>query len=114
MSAARPSTGGEPTTRGEAVRTGIVSSDAPVTTPALEAARLVLSRDLRLAFRRPGELLQPLVFFAIVTTLFPLAITPELSQLRIVAPGVVWVAALLSSLLALEFLYREDAHDGTL
>jgi heme exporter protein B len=83
-------------------------------TPAVEAARLVLARDLRLAFRRPGELLQPLVFFAIVTTLFPLAITPELSQLRVVAPGVVWVAALLSSLLALEFLYRDDAHDGTL
>jgi len=82
--------------------------------PALQAARLILARDLRLAFRRPGELLQPLVFFAIVTTLFPLAITPELSQLRKVAPGVVWVAALLSSLLALEFLYRDDAHDGTL
>ncbi len=83
-------------------------------TPAFEAARLCLARDLHLAFRRPGELLQPLVFFAIVTTLFPLAITPELSQLRQVAPGVVWVAALLSSLLALEFLYRDDAHDGTL
>jgi heme exporter protein B len=90
------------------------ASSGSTATPALEAARLVLARDLRLAFRRPGELLQPLVFFAIVTTLFPLAITPELSQLRAVASGVVWVAALLSSLLALEFLYREDAHDGTL
>ncbi len=85
-----------------------------MSTPVLEAARLVLARDLRLAFRRPGELLQPLVFFAIVTTLFPLAITPELSQLRQIAPGVVWVSALLSSLLALEFLYRDDAHDGSL
>ncbi|MEP7243388.1 MAG: heme exporter protein CcmB [Gammaproteobacteria bacterium] len=85
-----------------------------MSTPPFQAARLVLSRDLRLAFRRPGELLQPLVFFAIITTLFPLAITPELSQLRKVAPGVVWVAALLSSMLAIEFLYREDAHDGTL
>jgi heme exporter protein B len=83
-------------------------------TPSLEAARLVLSRDLRLAFRRPGELVQPLLFFAIVATLFPLAITPEKSQLRVVAPGVVWVAALLASLLALEFLYRDDAHDGAL
>lgn len=83
-------------------------------TPALEAARLVMARDLHLAIRRPGEVLQPLVFFAIVTTLFPLAITPELAQLRQVAPGVVWVAALLASLLALEFLYRDDAHDGTL
>jgi heme exporter protein B len=87
---------------------------AVLQTPAFEAARLILARDLRLAFRRPGEILQPLVFFAIVTTLFPLAITPELSQLRQIAPGVVWVAALLSSLLALEFLYRDDAHDGTL
>jgi heme exporter protein B len=91
-----------------------VAVNASLSTPALEAARLVLARDLRLAFRKPGEVLQPLVFFAIVTTLFPLAITPELSQLRVVAPGVVWVAALLSSLLALEFLYRDDAHDGTL
>jgi heme exporter protein B len=84
------------------------------TTPSLEAARLVLSRDLRLAFRRPGELIQPLLFFAIVATLFPLAITPEKSLLRVVAPGVVWVAALLASLLALEFLFRDDAHDGSL
>lgn len=83
-------------------------------TPVLHAARLILARDLHLAFRRPGELLQPLVFFAIVTTLFPLAITPQLSQLRQVAPGVVWIGALLASLLALEFLYRDDAHDGTL
>jgi heme exporter protein B len=83
-------------------------------TPSLEAARLVLARDLRLAFRRPGEIVQPLLFFAIVATLFPLAITPEKSQLRVVAPGVVWVAALLASMLALEFLYRDDAHDGSL
>lgn len=80
----------------------------------LTAARLVLARDLRLAFRRRGQLVQPLAFFAIVTTLFPLAITPELSKLRQIAPGVVWVAALLASLLALEFLFRDDAHDGTL
>lgn len=80
----------------------------------LEAARLALARDLRLAFRKRGQLVQPLAFFAIVTTLFPLAITPELSRLRDVAPGVLWVAALLSSLLALEFLFRDDAYDGTL
>jgi heme exporter protein B len=87
---------------------------APPQTPALRAAALVLGRDLRLAFRRPGEIVQPLLFFAIVATLFPLAITPEKSQLVVVAPGVVWVAELLASLLALEFLYREDAHDGSL
>jgi heme exporter protein B len=81
---------------------------------ALDAARLVLSRDLRLAFRKREQLVQPLAFFAIVTMLFPLAITPELSRLREIAPGVVWVAALLAALLALEFLFRDDAQDGTL
>ena len=80
----------------------------------LEAARLVLERDLLLAFRRRGQLVQPLAFFAIVTTLFPLAISPELARLREVAAGVIWVAALLASLLALESLYRDDAYDGAL
>jgi heme exporter protein B len=80
----------------------------------LAAARLALMRDLRLAFRKRGQLVQPLVFFALVTLLFPLAISPELARLREIAPGVLWVAALLASLLALEFLFRDDAHDGTL
>jgi heme exporter protein B len=83
-------------------------------TSALRAARLVASRDLRLAFRTPSQLVQPLMFFMIVATLFPLALTPELSRLRDAAPGVLWVGALLSSLLALEFLFRDDAVDGTL
>ncbi len=83
-------------------------------TSALECARLMLARDIRLALRKRGQLVQPLAFFAIVTTLFPLGISPELSRLRDVAPGVLWVAALLSSLLALEFLFRDDAQDGTL
>jgi heme exporter protein B len=50
----------------------------------------------------------------IVATLFPLTLTPEMSRLRDAAPGVLWIGALLSSLLALEFLFREDAVDGTL
>ena len=79
-----------------------------------QAARLVVERDLRLAFRNRGQLLHPLLFFAIVATLFPLALSPEPSQLRDVAPGVLWIGALLASLLAVEFLYREDAQDGTL
>jgi heme exporter protein B len=78
---------------------------------ALEAARLALLRDLRLAFRKRSQLIQPLAFFAMVTLLFPLAISPELSRLRELAPGVLW---LLASLLALEFLFRDDAYDGTL
>jgi len=83
-------------------------------TSFFEVARLMLARDIRLALRKRGQLVQPLAFFAIVTTLFPLGISPELSRLREVAPGVLWVAALLSSLLALEFLFRDDAQDGTL
>jgi heme exporter protein B len=77
-------------------------------------AWLVARRDLRLAFRKPSQLIQPLMFFMIVATLFPLTLSPELSRLRDAAPGVLWVGALLSSLLALEFLFREDALDGTL
>lgn len=81
---------------------------------ALAAARLTLLRDLQLAYRKPAQLLQPLAFFALVTMLFPLAISPEVARLREVAPGVLWAAALLASLLALEFLFRDDAQDGTL
>jgi heme exporter protein B len=81
---------------------------------ALDVAGLALMRDLRLAFRKRGEIVQPLAFFAVVTTLFPLSITPELSRLREIAPGVLWVAALLASLLALEHFFRDDARDGTL
>ena len=80
----------------------------------LTAARLVAVRDLRLAFRKPSQVIQPLMFFMIVATLFPLTLTPEMSRLRDAAPGVLWIGALLSSLLALEFLFREDAVDGTL
>ena len=83
-------------------------------TGPLQAAWLVAARDLRLAFRKPSQLLQPLMFFMIVATLFPLTLTPELSRLRDAAPGVLWIGALLSSLLALEFLFRDDAVDGTL
>lgn len=93
--------------------TSVVELGGSVTS-AVEAAVLMLARDIRLAFRKRGQLIQPLVFFAIVTTLFPLAISPELSRLREAAPGVLWVGALLSSLLALEFLFRDDAQDGTL
>jgi heme exporter protein B len=80
----------------------------------ITAALLVLQRDLLLALRRPILVIQPLAFFAVVTALFPLGYTPELGKLRAIAPGVLWVGALLASLLALESLFREDAEDGTL
>ncbi|MFO1407442.1 MAG: heme exporter protein CcmB [Steroidobacteraceae bacterium] len=78
------------------------------------AARLVLLRDMTLAWRRWDEVAQPLIFYVVVTTLFPLATTPDLQQLREIAPGVIWVAALLASLLALESLFRSDVEDGTM
>jgi heme exporter protein B len=83
-------------------------------TGLLRAGALLYARDLRLAFRRWEQLTQPVVFFLMVTTLFPLALSPELGQLRQVAAGIVWVAALLSALLALEFMFRSDYEDGTL
>jgi heme exporter protein B len=83
-------------------------------TGAFAAGRLLFERDLRLAMRRWDQVADPLVFFVMVTTLFPLALSPELSRLRDVAPGVLWVAALLSSLLAADSLLKSDAQDGTL
>ena len=80
----------------------------------IETGRLAIARDLRLGLRIASQLAQPLAFFAIVTTLFPLSISPELARLREIAPGVLWVGALLASLLALDFLFRDDAQDGTL
>ena len=66
-------------------------------------------RDLRLAFRNYAEIINPLWFFLIIITLFPLSIGPEP-----IAPGIVWVAALLSSLLAMDRLFRDDWLDGSL
>ena len=83
-------------------------------TGAWEAFFLMMHREMRLSFRRPEQLLQPLVFFLIVTTLFPLGLNLQLSLLRDMAPGVLWVAALLSSLLSLDSLFKSDADDGTL
>jgi heme exporter protein B len=85
-----------------------------MTVGAWEAFWLLVRRELRLSFRRPEQLLQPLVFFLIVTTLFPLGLSLQLSLLRDIAPGVLWVAALLSALLSLDFLFKSDADDGTL
>ena len=80
----------------------------------MNAFGLLLERELKIAFRRWGELLNPLLFFVIVTTLFPLALEPEPELLRSIAAGVVWVAALLSGLLSLEHFVRNDFEDGSL
>ena len=75
---------------------------------------MVLKRDLTLASRRPSELLTPVFFFGVVATLFPLGIGPELETLRTIAPGVLWVGALLASTLSLGRLFAADLADGSL
>ncbi|TPG63355.1 heme exporter protein CcmB [Ewingella americana] len=74
----------------------------------------ILRRELKIAFRNSAEIINPLWFFIIVITLFPLGLGPEPQLLARIAPGIVWVAALLASLLSLERLFRDDYLDGTL
>jgi heme exporter protein B len=74
----------------------------------------VLKRDLLLAMRRRTDVLTTLFFFVIVVSLFPLGVGTERQVLQILGPGVVWVAALLASMLALERLFAADYEDGTL
>lgn len=80
----------------------------------LDALGCVLQRDLLLALRRKSDLAVALLFFVIVTSLFPLGIGAEPNLLRSLAPGVIWVAALLSSMLSLDRLFAADHADGTL
>ncbi len=83
----------------------------------MSASRLfgaVLGRDLRLAARRRTEALLPLVFFAVAISLFPLGVGPEPQTLREIAPGVVWVCALLATMLSVHQLYGSDLADGSL
>ena len=75
---------------------------------------LVLRRDLALSFKKIATFLVPLVFFLIVISLFPLALGTENSFLSSLSSGVIWVAALLASLLAVESIFNEDFRDGTL
>ena len=74
----------------------------------------IIRRDLLLALRRKSDLAMTLFFFIMVASLFPLAIGPEPEQLRTIAPGVLWVAALLASMLSLPRLFEADYLDGTL
>ncbi|HBB86902.1 MAG TPA: heme exporter protein CcmB [Blastocatellia bacterium] len=76
--------------------------------------RWIVWRDLTLAWRRRADVLSTLFFFVIVVSLFPLGIGPESQLLRSIAPGVVWVAALLASMLSLSRVFENDYHDGTL
>lgn len=74
----------------------------------------LLKRDLQIAIRHKGDIFNPLLFFILVVTLFPLGIGPEPQVLSRVAPGIIWVAALLASMLSLERLFKADFVDGSL
>ncbi|MDH5407973.1 MAG: heme exporter protein CcmB [Gammaproteobacteria bacterium] len=74
----------------------------------------ILKRDLTLAYRTRAEIVNPLLFFIIVISLFPLAVSPDPKVLQQLAPGVIWVAALLATLLSLDSLFRSDFDDGAL
>jgi len=84
------------------------------TTTLATAFFALLKRDLLLAYRHRNELLNPLFFFVLVVMLFPLGTTPEKTLLMTMAPGVIWVAALLAALLSLEGIFRSDFEDGSL
>lgn len=74
----------------------------------------VIRRELVVAFRRKTDIFNPLWFFILVITLFPLSVGPDHHLLSRIAPGIIWVAALLSALLSLERMYKDDLQDGAL
>ena len=79
-----------------------------------QAFMLMLKRDLTIALRHKDDIFNPILFFIIVVTLFPLGIGPEASTLSRIAPGIIWVAALLATLLSLDRLFKADFADGSL
>lgn len=80
----------------------------------MSAFSAVLARDLRLAARRRVETLLPVAFFTVAVSLFPFGVGPEQQTLRIIAPGVLWVCALLAAMLSVTQLYATDHADGSL
>ena len=80
----------------------------------LRLLHAIVARDLRLALRRRADIVSALFFFILVVSLFPLGVGPEPELLRKLAPGVLWVAALLSTMLSLPRLFADDHRDGTL
>ena len=80
----------------------------------IQAFWAIIRRDLLLAFRRRAEMANPLLFFVLVVTLFPLAVGAQPNLLQAMAPGVIWVSALLAALLSLDGLFRTDFEDGSL
>ena len=80
----------------------------------MSSLKIMLARELTLAYRRKVDLVNPLLFFLMVVTLFPLGVSPDLEKLSLLAPGILWVAALLSTLLSLDMMFRNDFDDGSL
>ena len=78
------------------------------------AFALIVKRDLMIAFRHRDDIINPLLFFVIVVSLFPLGVGPESTTLSRIAPGIIWVAALLATLLSLDRLFKSDYADGSL
>ena len=74
----------------------------------------VIHRDLLVAFRHRAELMNPVLFYAIVVTLFPLGVSQDVGFLSKLAPGVVWVTALLAALISVERIFKQDFEDGTI
>ena len=74
----------------------------------------IFKRDMHIAFKQKAELVQPLMFLLMVVTLFPLGVSPSPDTLQRIGPGVIWIAAILSSLMAMERLFRDDFQDGSL
>jgi len=86
-----------------------------MTTTSLSTVfRVILRRDLTLALRRRAQIMNPLMFFVIVVTLFPLGLGPEPNLLQSLAPGIIWVAALLAAMLSLDAIFHSDFEDGSL
>jgi len=81
---------------------------------ALKVFQQILKYDILLAIRQKSEWINPILFYVIVVSLFPLAITPQVEILRSIGPGVIWIGALLATLLSLERLFRDDYIDGSL
>jgi heme exporter protein B len=94
-----------------------MNNSLPRTRPTISivsAFIATLKRDLLLAYRRRGDFINPLAFYLIVCSLFPLGVGPNSQQLAVLAPGILWVVALLACLLSSDTMFRHDYDDGSI
>lgn len=92
----------------------ISTQPSPQRPSTFAAFALTLKRDLLIAFKRKNDIVNPFMFFVIVVSLFPLAISPEPARLAEISAGVLWIAVLLSAMLSMDSLFRADFEDGSL